>query len=502
MGTTKRKAPETVEISENYLQRFCLPDGKSFRPPDGQERARAWDGKLSGFGVVIGKRRISFVVQHRIKGKKAKSGATMIDTHVIGQWAPSKRRGADAGVRDKTMSVAMARDEAIKALGQMRRGIDPSGEDQPRHGNAGGPTLRKALDFHIGKMERGENPRQKVCSPRSIKTVRGSVELHLADYLDRPIVELTADAIETVMNNIEEEAERMDGTNPNNPPGRAAANRIIANVSAIWRSYHKRYGLPVTNPTERLQQRALAARENRINDSDLPTWHAKVLAMENPVRRDLQLAALFCAVRADGLRNLKWEDVNFDEDLIHIARAKGDRPYTLPMVPSLREILERRQRENADVKACPEIVSLGGDAGYVFPSVSRDGERVQAVAEPKERRPKRDAHGRTMHDDDGNAIRERYLPGLHASRKTFNSVAKEIGIPKEARESLMNHEGKGVNVKHYGFPQNWDYLHECAAKIEAALLSRITGEWQAEKDARREARANGERPAKRGRRAA
>ena len=33
----------------------------------------------------------------------------------------------------------------------------------------------------------------------------------------------------------------------------------------------------------------------------------------------------------------------------------------------------------------------------------------------------------------------------------------------------MNHEGQGVNVRHYGFPENWDHLAECQAKIEAVL---------------------------------
>jgi integrase len=320
-------------------------------------------------------------------------------------------------------------------------------------------------------MERGENRRGKKCSPRSIRTVRGSVELHLADYLDRPLVDLTADVIEEVMNRIEEEAERVGGSNPNNPPGRAAANRIIANVSAIWRSWHKRHGLPVSNPTERLLQRALAPRDNRIDNAELPDWYAKVQAMENAVRRDLQLVALFTGVRSDGVRSLRWDDVDFDDGLIQIARAKGDRPYTLPMVQTVRDILERRQADN------PALMDpFGGDHGYVFPSIARDGETVQAVAEVKERITKRDAKGRTVRDEDGNAIREQYLPGVQACRKTFNSVAIEIGVPQEARESLMNHSGRGVNVRSYGFPQNWDYLRECATKIEVALWSRIKGE--------------------------
>jgi hypothetical protein len=112
----------------------------------------------------------------------------------------------------------------------------------------------------------------------------------------------------------------------------------------------------------------------------------------------------------------------------------------------------------------------------VFPSLARDGKTVIPVAEVKERHVVRDAKGRPMRDDDDNVIRESYLPGVHANRRTYNSVAIEVGVPREAREALMKHEGRGVNVRHYGRPQNWDYLRQCADQVEAALWSRIRGE--------------------------
>jgi integrase len=165
-----------------------------------------------------------------------------------------------------------------------------------------------------------------------------------------------------------------------NPPGRAVSNRLLANVSAIWRSYHKRYGLPVANPTERLIPGALEARENPIDNHELKTWHERVMAMKNHVRRDLQRVALFTGVRTDGVRRLRWEDVDLDEDLIQIRNAKGDRPYTIPMVGTVREILEARRAANEHL-----FTAYGGDDGWCFPSLSRDFKRVQHVAEVKER---------------------------------------------------------------------------------------------------------------------
>lgn len=125
------------------------------------------------------------------------------------------------------------------------------------------------------------------------------------------------------------------------------------------------------------------------------------------------------------------------------------------MTATVREIIERRWDDNASGKTEHEkqIAMLGGDAGHVFPSLDRSMSKVIPVAEVKERRVKRDAKGQPILDDDDEPIRETYLPGVHANRRTYNSVAIEIGIPLEVRETLANHNARVVNVRHYGRPQ-------------------------------------------------
>jgi integrase len=433
-------------------------------PPTDAPQAYYWDTDLKGFGVVVGRTKKTFVASRRLGKKLVKTTiGTMGEPHPDGgPW-----------------NVAAARRRAWELLGAMAAGTHPNAARRP---HADGPTLRAALEFHIQRMERGENRRRKACSQRSIATTRGSVELHLAEYLDRPLVDLTADAITSVMEQIEEKTARRGGSNPANPPGRAAANRIIANVSAIWRSYDRRFGLPVVNPASRLQQAALKPRETRIPDAEFADWYAKVMKLENPVRRDLQLVALFTGIRSDGVRNLRWEDVDFDADLIQVARAKGDRPYSLPMVATVRKILERRKADNATSAL---LLPFGGDHGFVFPSLSRDLKRVIPVAEVKERHQLTNAHGQVVRNEDGEPVRVNTLPGIHVSRRTFNSVAAEIGIDLETRETLMNHSGRGVNVKHYVQPERFDHLRECAERIESALWERIKGARRARGRARR-----------------
>ena len=435
-----------VKISDRTLDRLKLPEGKT--------QLVVFDEDLPGFGVVIGRTATSFIVNCRVNGT--------LRRQVIGRRGMVREDG-------RAWNSALARQRALALLGKVASGEDPTADARARRS---GPTLREALTFHVSKMERGENRRGKVCSPRSIATLRGGIEHHLASWLDRPLVDLTADVLDSIRSKLERDATRMQGSNERNPPGRAVANRLLANVSTVWRSYHKRYGLPIANPTERLIAGALEARDNRIANHEIKPWHERVMTMKNHVRRDLQRVAIFTGVRTDGVRRLRWEDVDFDEDLIQIRNAKGDRPYTVPMVGTVRDILEARQAENEKLFA-----AHGGDNGWCFPSLTRDLKRVQHVAEVKERAYVLDDKGRIKRDEDGTPLRETYLPGIQACRKTFNSVAMEVGVPKEAREALMNHEGRGVNVKSYGFPQNWDwdYLRSCAESIERALWDRIKG---------------------------
>lgn len=407
---------------------------KTLRCPDGKARVYVYDSELKGFGVdVKPSGTLTFVVRTRAR------------MHTIGVAGQPRADG-------HRWTVELARVEAMGLLAKLK-----SGQVLPPRSRASGPTLQQGMELHLRNMREGRNRRRRPCSARSIAKIETEVPRHLEAWLDRPIVELTADELEKVCDRIRANTPKLAGAV--NPPGVAQANKVIAHVSAIWNALDKRYDLPGKNPAKRLSLSALKPRETRIDDGAFPDWYARVLAID-PVRRDLQLVSLFTAIRTEGVRNLRWEDIDEERGLLHIRKAKGDKPYTLPIVDTVRDILKKRHDENAVA-----FKAWKGDGGWVFPSITRDGLRVQAVAEVKERR--------TAEDEDGEKVRVQHLPGIHANRRTFNSVAIEIGVPPEARLALMNHEGKGVNVKHYGVPQTWDYLREQAERIEAALWARL-----------------------------
>lgn len=418
----------TLKLTEKAMA--ALP-----APADGQ--VTYYDCDLAGFAVVVGTMSRTFVLKKWVEGKKRK--------FTIG------RAGA---VRDDGLAwtVALARRRAVKLLGDVAAGRAPAMPSSAAPASVGGPTVRHGLELHV------ENMRKRRRSQRSIDTIRTEISKYLADWLDRPMAELTGSELDAVCKRLMGSTAARAGAV--NPPGAALTNRLIAQVSAMWNALDKLHELPGRNPAKRLTAHALLPKQDRIADDDLPSWLAKVEKI-SPVRRDLQMLALFTGLRSESVRTLRWDDVDTARRFLHISRAKGDRPYTVPLADTHIEILARRRAENPILFA-----PHGGDHGWVFPTITRAHPlRVVHVAEAKERR---------RNPESGE--NEKYLPGLHPLRKTFNSVAMEIGIAKEDRERLMNHEGQGVNVRHYGFPQNWGHMSECQAKIEAALWARIRGE--------------------------
>ncbi len=178
----------------------------------------------------------------------------------------------------------------------------------------------------------------------------------------------------------------------------------------------------------------------------------------SPVRRDLQLFTLFTALRSESVRKLCWDDLDGESSLLHVRKAKGNKPYTIPLSFPCLAILRRREYENPK-----EFQIHGGDHGWIFPSLTRAKPRtVIPVAEPKQWRV-----------DRGTGKRVQILPGLHALRRTHNSVGIEAGVLQEHREALLNHNNKGVNVEHYGQPQSWEHLAECQSLISRTLLERL-----------------------------
>lgn len=290
--------------------------------------------------------------------------------------------------------------------------------------------------------------RKEGCSDRSIDTIESEVPRLLGKWMDKPIVELRGADVVALHDELTEAGTPY------------LANRIVAQVSAVWNTLDRVHELAGRNPARAVTRNRYVPSRERVEADGLPAWYAKVQGLPSPVRRDLQLFCLFTGMRSEAARHVRWEHVDEARGALHVPKPKGGeaRAFTLPLPATLLAMLAGRRDENRDL-----FGPYGGDHGHVFPVLSRGVPfRVHPVTEPKEYR--RDAE---------TGKRVSILPGLHTLRRTYLSVAVEAGVSELDCHVLANHAYGRQNVNATYIEQAFDHLAACQAKIEAALWARL-----------------------------
>lgn len=416
----------TANITDRWLETTTLPEGTA--------RVRYWDADPSakGFGVVIGQRTITFIARHRVAGKQRDV--------TIGGW---QRPGAgdDHG---KLWTVARARAEARKLIGQMINDVDPVIERASS--SSMGPTLGEAFDAHVARLK----ARKK--SEATIATFEKSRN-YLDAWLDRPIAELTGVALAELHGKIKRDAKPRAGAT--NEKGAPLANRVITNVGTAWASLNKKLegALGNWNPAKSVDKDTLDPK--LVVVVDLADWRARVKTMRNPIQRDGLVFALFTGLRSEDVRTIRFEHYDAKNGTLRMPDPKGGkaRAFTIPVPKTCIEILDRRRASNHD--------ELGeSDRGWVFPALDSAGD-VGPIGDLRQQVHGDDAHGRFPAESP------------HVLRHTYVSIAAEIGISKMDRMTLANHRYASVDVHDSYIAIHLEHLRACANRIEAALLSRM-----------------------------
>jgi integrase len=258
---------------------------------------------------------------------------------------------------------------------------------------------------------------------------------------------------------IKASARSREGTNPNNERGAPLANRVIAHVSACWNTLNKKLegGLGTWNPARSVERDRLTAKRERIADADLPDWYARVQTMRNPIQRDGLLLALFTGLRSEHVRSIRFEHVDWSERSLRLPDPEGgaDRAFKIPLSKTGLEILRRRRDQNAAHPLFPT-----GDGGFAFPGVNSTGQ-LGPIVDLRQQVHDGNKHARFPAED------------VHTLRRTYESVAHEIGISELDLHVLTNHAFVSHNVNATYIAQALPHLAQCQAAIEAGLWKRI-----------------------------
>jgi integrase len=422
--------------------------------PDGVARERFYDRHEPGFGIVVGRRGISFFVRHRVAGEQV--------DYQLGTWGRPDETGA-------TFTAERARKKARLALGQMAAGIDPR---RQRATTSEGPTLRRAFEAHIEFLETKIKGGER--SEATIETFRKSMTcLERYGLLDEPIAELKREQLKKLYADIQRDAKPRAGTT--NEKGAALANRVITNIGTAWATLNDELegALGNWNPVRRIKVK-LDAKE--VDVDGLAGWYTSVQTMRNAIQRDGLVFAVFTGLRDADVRSVRFEHVDADEGTLRLPAPKGGaaRAFTIPIAKTCLDIIERRKREN---ERHPLLIAAGGDHGFVFPGLDGKG-NVGAIGDLRQQahEPVLDDEGKPVLDDDGEpTTRHTRIPAqsVHDLRRLFLSVAHHAGIEKIDRMSLANHAYAAADVHEKYISVHLDHLRACVERIEAALWARL-----------------------------
>lgn len=347
----------TIELTARYLDAVE-------RPASGL--VRHWDSRVRGLVAHVQPQATTFYFQIDVKGKTKRIN--------LGRYP--------------TIGLDFARQAARKHDFEMRAGTAKELAVAPRE-----LTLQDALDHYLSVT---------AASAQHVAYVTRALTVKLSEWLPLPLKAITGAMVR---------ARHAELT----PDGPVMADETMRAFRTVWNAARSEFEDAALGdcPTAKLEKQTKRTTQ-QWNDPpatanqpirDLATWKAQVDRIINPVHREFYLFTLLTGCRRTEVATIRWEQINREEQFLHLPTTKNGREHYLPLSAQHFEIIDRLPRQS----------------DYVFPDRTTRG----PVAHP-------------VHDE---------VPGtLHSLRHTFATVAGEIGVPKDQVSRLLNYSNGMASV--------------------------------------------------------
>lgn len=378
--------PARLALSDKAIIALCLAS-------HGQHIIR--DSELSGFFVMIGKRKKTFMAQGDLRMNGIRESVRI----KIGEVGQIKTREARAKAKELLGSIAKGVDPRPKA-----KSSGETQENETKLTSSSGPTLRTAWTRY-----RDSHLKRKGRSDGTIENFRDHVERLMADWLDQPLSVLGNDPSQV--------AARHENITAKNGP--YIANGCMRSLRAIYNHARKTArSLPAENPVIAVDWNVEKRRNTALSLSELPPWVEELRVVDNPIRREFHLFLLLSGSRPDALKRARIEHVNFRARILHIPKPKGGevKAFDIPLSRAMIQCLVRVMRLG-------RVFYSAQAQEWLFPAESDSGH----LAEHKEERARLSKWGNDL-------------------RQTYRTVAQTTGIVDLDIHLLMNHTVPGVNA--------------------------------------------------------
>lgn len=360
------------------------------------------DEDLPGFGIVIGTKSKTYFAQRDIKYKTVR---VTIGKHIL-------------------IKTREAREEAKALLLRMAKGENPN--EVKRQKTLDGITLWDAIGNYVdGK---------KNLSNTTLRNLKFATEKWFADWQKIPLQTISKEMVFKRHKKIGEEV------------GNTTANIALRLLRTVYNFAMLANDTLPPNPVRTLSLSKSwfkdVRRQTVIKPTQLKAWHDAVLLIENSGIRDYLFLLLFTGMRKQEGLTLKWENVDFQENVITVPETKSGRPLVIPISDYVSELLKARKKRTEE-------------SIWVFPSIGKTGHLVE---------PKKSVAWV------GKKSGVTFM--LHDLRRTFITIAESLDISAYAVKQLVNHSSSGDVTAGY-IVMNVERLRDPMQKIASYITSRI-----------------------------
>lgn len=339
--------------------------------------------------------------------------------------------------RVDSISTATARRKAHESLALLAEGINPNEQFrdsqkqikvQKENEQARKMTLREAREKYLALKDR---------KPSTVKCLIQTTERNFGDWLDQPLNTISRNDVLSRYKLIRDRVaggKRSKSQTFTNAPGEGEAQKAFRYLRSICSSFGSDIvgGRPLleSNPVEVLKDKkirtVLKPRKRYLTPTQIeelaevavksshPEWKGDT----RPEDADFVMLLLMTGLRVDELRTLKWVNVDFREGIMRAIDTKNHNEHTLPLTGSISSILKNR-------------IKLTNKSLYVFPSPNTPQE-CASMSRVFQR----------VCSDVG------YVFTAHDLRRTFATVASEMGVDVVKISAALNHTKSDVTSRY------------------------------------------------------
>lgn len=216
---------------------------------------------------------------------------------------------------------AVKRLNAIKTcfeyIEKINNGISPMGEIRTKKNEF---TLGEALEFYLLKRSR------KLCD-KVYNDYKNDIPRIFSKFMNRKLSLITDDEVENIFEDLTE----------NNGP--SAANHAIEKLKAVINFCIKKHKYNGENPCTPIEMNPKGSRDRFLTESEYPIF-LQAVEQEDIIMRSIFKTLLFTGVRKTNTLEMKWSQINFDNNIWTIDKTKNGDPLTVYLCDQAVEVLK------------------------------------------------------------------------------------------------------------------------------------------------------------------